>query len=1167
MTLDKGSRDAIARAVTQLRALFEAEFSQLASGRFGLHAERRAGVEERAPKNLVTPEEQREGELLPWVEPLDALSLTPGQIIQREELVGAVSYLHHEGLEGGQAVARLVREAAFTAVNRLLAVRVAEAIGVLPEATSSGRQSRGYREVVRDLFPLLGQDADEGFWLYLQVCGDELGASVPLLFDRRRPTSAFVPSRACIDSALLLISDKSVAHLWGEPEALGWAYQFFNTEVERKDMRASRAPRNAHELAVRNQFFTPRYVVEWLVQNTLGRRLRQAGYEVDLPLLLGEVGHSVPLELNEVRVLDPAVGSGHFLLGCYDLLERAWASIGIGPEAAAPRILPCLFGVEIDPRASQVAQAVLLLRARRSGQNAVLEPPRIVTARGLPGDPEVRSEVFTRLSENARDLASELEEALVEAPLLGPLLKVEARLQAALKRALAVPKLANDVTFERLEQELYGALHEIAGRSDATAAERMFAAEAADAIRFVEICTHRYDAVLMNPPFGRPVTSTRNYLETVYGSSSVDMYAAFVDRGVDLLNDRGFLGAVTSRTGFFQSTYEGWRREVLLPRVRSIVDLGMGVMHDAMVEAAAYVLDRSPGRDEIEIIRCTDTLDKAEAIAAGGGHRFIIRRAGLSALPGATLAYWAPPEFLELYGKFPLAEGRAGSARQGLITADDFRFVRLWWEVSEHSRAPQPVGKWCPYPKGGTYSPFYVHIPTVVLWANDGSELRESQRARVQNTDYFLRSGVTWTLRTHAFSPQVLPRGTIISMRSLGLFPDQEDDVLAVLGWSSATQVDLLAKLLLGRVGHPEFKIGVVQQLPWPGANALLAELARLGWEFVRKHWERDETSLDFVGPYALSGDDPRDQILGELRDLQERIDEAVDDLYGIQFHVKDEDRLGKTRFELPAVRPERWISFFLGVSFGRWRPSMTVATNGRRESPLQELPVRPPSSPAPSEILGGGEPRRILVDEAGHLDDVVTAIEAVASTHDEGEEILKASLDALGSKSLRGVLRNHFFERHLRHYSQGSRVAPIYWYLGVPSRSWGIWIYAPSLSREVLFAIEQTAREKLRRLNQQLALVRESRGEKADRAMLQRIEEMETLSAEIDIFADRAAVVAQSGWDPDFNDGLVLCAVPLEELFVDTAWKGEVAKHRAALETGEYLWATVQPTYFDSKR
>lgn len=414
MTLEKETRDAIGRTVRSLRELFEDEFGKQASGRFGIRS---------------SPRGNADGDGLDsCLDPVESLSLTPAEFAQRDELIHALRYLVGEGQQPGEAVARLIREAAFTAVNRLLAVRVAEAIGVLPPVVSEGRQSAGYRDTIGDLFPGLAHDADS-YWIYLQVAGDELAPGVPRLFDRRHPTSAFVPSRACVDEALELLTADNLAGAWREPETLGWGYQFFNGDDVKQMRDASSAPRNSRELAVRNQFFTPRYVVDWLVQNTLGRRLVQAGYELDLPLLVGEIGDHEPLKLEDVRVLDPAVGSGHFLLASYDLLEQAWESTGISPAGAAAQIMPCLFGVDIDPRAAQVAQAVLLLRARRSAPNVNLTPPTIVTAVALPHTRDLRERAFGHLSPAVRHLADAITDALRFAPELGLLVKVDQRLR------------------------------------------------------------------------------------------------------------------------------------------------------------------------------------------------------------------------------------------------------------------------------------------------------------------------------------------------------------------------------------------------------------------------------------------------------------------------------------------------------------------------------------------------------------------------------------------------------------------------------------------------------------------------------------------------------------------------------------------------------------------
>lgn len=1181
MVLSKESREAIARAVQRLRALFEEEFSQQAAGRFGLHTEPR----------LLEPEQEDtashdnpEAPVDRWVEPNIALSLTPSQAAQRRDLVGAVQYLQAEGMDGGKAVGRVIREAAFTTVNRLLAVRVAEAVGVLPEALSRGRLSAGYRDVIHDLFPLLTQEEDEGLWSYLQVCGDELGATIPLLFDRRLPTSAFAPSRACVDSALAIVNDPAVAHVWAEPEALGWAYQFFNRDDERQQMRAeSSAPRDSRELAVRNQFFTPRYVVDWLVQNTLGRRLRQAGYELDLPLLVGEADEPVPLDLDDVRVLDPAVGSGHFLLGCYDLLERAWETVDVSGRDAAPRILRSLYGIEIDPRASQVAQAVLVLRARRSAPDAELTPPAIVTARPLPGARELRREVFDRLSENARELADELDDALRDAATLGSLLKVEERLASAFEQALRAPKLAAEVTPELLERELLGALEEVARRADASPAARMFAADAHDAVRFVELCRQRYDTVLMNPPFGDPVPGTPDYLRAAYGSSAVDMYTAFVHRGIDLLNQHGYVGAITSRTGFFLTTFEDWRSVQILPRLRALVDLGIGVMHGAMVEAAAYVLSARVHHGEAAFTRLIDTVDKSSALLGEKGQTFVRKPEDFTHLPGSPMGYWISPTLLEVFKSHASIASAPGiEARLGPHTGDDFRFVRCWWEVMG-SGALRRSTRWVSFAKGGDYSPYYSNVHLVVDWDYERGTFRDfhGRKGRAtpipENRDYFGRPGLTWSRRSQkGFSVRPVPAGCIFADKGSMVFVDGDSaaELNKVMAYLNSS---LAAALLEAMVAFGSYEVGAVQRLPHlvPGAEAgeLASELAQIRMLDAA----RIETDHLFVSPWTA-------EQFGDANPwkLSQRIDETVS-------RVVEETESSEP---LSAMYPTRWfredyelqgpatghqeVSYMLGAALGRWdiRFANGVAALSALPDPYDPLPPTSrgmlideeglPVSRVPESYPLSVPPDRILHDEPGHTYDVVAAVEdaAAAVRFQPNPPGLVFQQEI---RDLRRYLRARFFNNHLKDYSASRRYAPIYWYLAVRSRGWGLWVYAPALSRETLFAVAGAAKDKVRRLRDQTQRLH-IQGEGSQRTVIEQREKLDAIIEEVEKFADVADAVAQSGWAPDLNDGLALCAVPLEPLFADERWRQLVADRRKELERGKYPWASVQRDFFGGR-
>lgn len=526
--LDATQRTRLERLVARARGLLDADLADRAAGRFGIDSDGTIAAK-------------------------DDLHLDPTALAARRELVDVVSHLRSEGDDSPAAVARLLREAVFTHLNRLVAIRIAEALGLLPPSLADGRRSQGFRDLL-ELAPLLAGDDAGGYWTYLQLCGDELAGDVPTLFDPRNPLLALTPSPGALDDLVELLADPAAAELWTAPDCLGWVYQFFNTSEERRAMREeSAAPRDSRELAVRNQFFTPRYVVDFLVQNSLGRRLMDADPASplldDLPLLIdppAEQGD--PVSLDEVSVLDPACGSGHFLLAAYDVLERAWHNAGVGAAEAAPSIVRSLWGIDIDPRCSQVAAAALIFRARRSCPEGELPRPNIVCARALPSTSTGLDELLAALPDNQRRLVQHFTEALTDAPILGSLLKIEERLANEVRAAAfggaappgtLVDALPNE-TLQALEDELLTSLRAVADATTASPAERLLAAEADDAIRFVHALQRRYDTVLMNPPFGLAVEAAEPHLKAAYPDTWTEMYAAFIERSLALCSSAGY---------------------------------------------------------------------------------------------------------------------------------------------------------------------------------------------------------------------------------------------------------------------------------------------------------------------------------------------------------------------------------------------------------------------------------------------------------------------------------------------------------------------------------------------------------------------------------------------------------------------------------------------------
>jgi len=1270
--LDLGQRSTLERLVIRARVLLESDLATLAEGRYGIHLD---GTFE-------------DGATLP--DATDRLT--------RGDLAEIVAHLTTLGEDAPGAVARLLREAAFTHLNRLVAVRIAEAIGLLPESLANGPQSRGFRDL-GEIMPLLASN----YRAYIRLCGDELAADVPALFDPRNPLLALEPSTAVFDDLVALFADPDAIGIWAAPDTLGWAYQFFNTADERRAMRDAGGPRTSRELAVRNQFFTPRYVVDFLVQNTLGRRLVEddptSPILKELPLLLNPpIERGPSLDLDDIKCLDPACGSGHFLLGCYDVLERAWELAGVPASESAPKIVASLWGVDIDPRCAQVASAAIVFRARRSCRDLVLPRPNIITARGLPGGSDALPPHLD-LTPEQRHLVDRVSEVLDQAPLLGTLLRAEDALDREIRHGLfgGVPGTLplTDAAAEATERELLTHLKAVADQASSSVAERLLAAEADDALRLIDVVRQRYDVVLMNPPFGEPVPITKTYLRTAYPwipTRDYNLLAAFVGRGLELCKADGYLGALTSRAGMFLTTFEKWRREIFIGnRLTSLVDLGYGVMEQAMVEAAAYVIGRGkpPSDHEGTFVRLLKDVDRGAALREAIGadrakledHRvYHVLTSDFDAIPGAPIAYWMSRSLRRLFSELPQLEGSGAEARQGLATGDDFRFVRTFWEVDPRSIgrsvAETMAGRnWCPFAKGGDYSPYWYDIHLVVNYGPDGQVLRDFPGSVIRNPQYYFRSGVTWPERTASgFGPRLLPAGCVFSHVGHGAFALA--DAWSLLGVMNTRLFATLLSAFLAAgeeatSGSPakRYSVGSVQRTPWLG-HLLTDE----GLSGVASHVSvvcaaieladrADETARRFTAPAMMASGNQSLQATAAERvdaletaaiaaiessiqiessihracDVSEDTLEQIDDEWGqhpaaypsipldpsealeftslysaptdelvdrlvalrgasksitLQNYVADRRleilshafarhprTLQDTRRTLGLLPPEEpkrsaneILSYLVGAALGRW--DVRIARNPALAPAMPALvdlvPLCPPgmlldsdgfpATGAPAGYPLELPPSRLLVDEPGHRWDIEAAVlQAVGALFDDPIAIVAGLLEILGQKTIRDYLRRQFFKDHLSRYTKSRRKAPIYWPLTVPSKNWGIWVYAPMLNREALYAVAGEAGRRERLAGEAIArLQREQREGGAGRPVGKVVAELdaeELLAEELRRFRTEAERVAGLGWGPNLDDGIILCAAPLADLF--PAWPDAKAA-LMELRSGEYSWATV---------
>jgi hypothetical protein len=1168
--LDIAERSSLESLIGKARSILEGDLANIAAGRYGIDTS----------GSLANEEDLR----------LDA-----SELAARREIVAIMTHLRSEGLGPAAAVSRLLREAVFTHLNRLVAIRIAEAIGLLPPSLAQGRSSQGFRDLL-EAAPLLASDDTGGYWIYLQLCGDELAGDVPTLFDPRNPLLALAPSPGALDDLLDLLARPTESRLWTAPDCLGWAYQFFNTGDERRAMREeSSAPRDSRELAVRNQFFTPRYVVDFLVQNSLGRRLMDSDPASallhDLPLLVDPPKEKgAQAFLGNISVLDPACGSGHFLLASYDILERAWDHVGVNAEEAAPAIVRSLWGIEIDPRCVQVAAAAVIFRARRSCHHLELPRPNIICARSLPATTTGLDNILSTLSARDSRLIQHLTERLGDAPVLGPLLKIEQSMTTGAKAAIiggpplpgTLADSISDDALESQENELLAALSKIANSTTASPPERLLAAEADDTVRLIQALRHRYDVVLMNPPFGLPVETVEPYLKSTYPDTWTELYAAFIERGRSLCLPQGYCGALVSSQFFVTRTLRAFRKlliEQCNPTV--LVDLGSGVLQGATVSTCMLVVPASNrcGTTNYADLTKEDRSFLASSVSNLPSSMKLIDFKLFSRIEGTPLAVHMPAAILERWASGNRLEPALGIVRTGNHTFDDFRFLRCWWEV-------QGAG-WLPFQKGGNYRPYWASAYLVLDWRRDGKGLKSAAIERIGSTAQVMQSSSMWfkpgltypRVSSIGFGARILPEGEIFSSESISIFPKDGIDPLVLLGLLNST---FTAEILQVFGRFRKYENRAIKALPFSADDIdALRDIHDNVMQLVRTFHElesMDETTTVFRAPWPSEDVASCRQmgvylenLLLECKEHQAEIDEAISVALSVQEgfdpSVQRRDHLIARAFPAVPKDPE-WLhsilSYLLGVAFGRWQPS-TSNEFDRIEHPFSRIDHRRPVDRSlPVEANGNTETVSIpsagmLLDEQGHWWDIesriLTASEDCGAPPGLEEELFRL----LRRTTLREYLRKQFFKDHLVRYSKSRRKAPIYWPLYVPSGKWGVWIYAPTLTRETIFAIVRSVTE---RLDSAQAEIRRLQSERATggagrsvRDVTSALEAEEELVRELQRFREEAERIAQLGWLPDLDDGMMLCAAPLAGLF--PAWR-DAAIARQEIKAGKYPWASV---------
>ncbi|WP_437193268.1 BREX-1 system adenine-specific DNA-methyltransferase PglX [Planctomicrobium sp. SH527] len=972
--MDQEIRNKLRNVVTQCRKLLEEAIAQELEGKYGIFAKKDQVMADPSAKMTHLSEEEQAA---------------------RKDILDHYAHIKARGFKPKDALDQLIREIAFTHLNRLCAYKMMEAREVyvggqkFREAVSRGVNSNGVKFYLAEhpeeerLFNTGHQDA--AYRHFLDWLGGALSEEIGVLFNPNDPANRLYPRQKTLDEVLELLNGGGIKaeetelrdgwpQIWSQDETIGWVYQYFTPKELRDAARdpkkgGSQAPRNSYELAFRNQFFTPRYVVEFLTDNTLGRiwyemrkgdtKLKdQCRYMVRRPteifLQEGEqppkdaaegkddlsqeellklpvhIPHRPKKDPRELKILDPACGSGHFLLYCFDLLltiyEEAYADTDLGPELKkdyptldalkrdVPRLILAhnLHGIDIDLRASQIAALALWLRCQRAYQDMGLKKDRpqitrsnFVCAEPMPGEEQMLKEFVGQLEPKVLGQVVEVVfDKMKLAGEAGSLLKIEEEIRDAIREAkrqyamggfsiqrtlfdkptepvvkvFSVKDITDAQFFEGAEAQVIAALRSYAesAQNGQRLQRRLFTDDAVRGFAFVDLCQKRYDVVLMNPPFGLAPNQAivAKYITKEYPAIAKNLACAFVQRALRVLSSNGMAGTVSDRSVFIRKNYKEIRHEMLAVGTLFYADLGWEVLDEANVEAAALVM-RQGYIESSCFFDCRKDVDKSERL------RDSIRSLSQTLLPFATylhfndeflafpntaFAYWVPRSVFLLFAANRSFEKEWAATKQGTAPADTPRFVRLWWEVPVPQLAD---GSFARLAHGGTFSPMFRDYSFVILWRNNGKDLKDYVCERypylngnpawvVKNEDHYFRVGLHFGKRCHCLSVQFMPPGMVFTNEGHAVFPVDAKKAAVVCGLMNTRLYRYVVNTYCGQHKHggyidslPSFDVPVELQVA-------LGVYAEKEWRFRCEYGRFNEVGNWFVGPAYAKGDHPR---------------------------------------------------------------------------------------------------------------------------------------------------------------------------------------------------------------------------------------------------------------------------------------------------------------------
>jgi len=869
-------------------------------------------------------------------------------------------------------------------------------------------------------------------------------------------------------------------------EILGWLYQFYISE--RKDQvmaRKSAVP--TEDIPAVTQLFTPHWIVRYLVENSLGRLwlLNRPGSRLreHMPYYI-EGEKNAPggspddflkiTKPEEIRLCDPAVGSGHMLTYAFDLLTLIYEEEGYAPTEIPALILRHnLHGLEICPRAAQLAELALVFKAREKSrrffQPEHLVRPRIIELRDVRfAENELRDYIHALglgdlFNQPMLRLLHQFEEAKNFGSLIQPCL--DERAIANARRAIEAKDLGGQLFLRETHLKVLRVLEQ------------------------AEALTQRYHVVVANPPYMGganlgPILG--NFLETHFIEGKYDLFAAFMLRGFTLAEKSGFVAMVTMQSWMFTTRYLGFRNRLFGERsIVCLAHLESGVMGIAFGTAASVW--RTENRIQAKAsfsFTTTDDLDTEGTpthFPPPNKRRCLASIADLSSIPERPLVYWASSAIRNLFVALP-GVSDAIETREGLATADNGRFVRNWPEVGSSKvqfncrdtlQAQRKGFRWFPYVKGGEFRRWFGNHDLVVDWEDDGERVRQNVdlrtgrvRSHNYNGEYAFRKGLTWSgLSSGGFSVRYVDGGCMFDAKGPMGFPKVATDIRHVVGFLNSCVSTTLLEMLAPTM---DFKIGQVLKLPLSNEDSLVRNVVAVADECIalaRADWDNFETSWDFRDQPLLrpglkgatleaswrNWEAQSTAAIRRMQELETENNRLFIAAYGLDGELQPEVPEAQITLARADARRDMaaFLSYAVGCMMGRYSPDHPGLILANAGDSLREF-LEKVGKPLAELTFAPDEDGIIPVLDGEWFEDDIVARTRDFLRATFGEATLRENLrfieDSLG-KDLRKYFLNDFYKDHLQTYKK----RPIYWLVQSPRKGFSVLLYLHRYTRDTM--------------------------------------------------------------------------------------------------------------------